>query len=291
LRPREFVHDATGRLRAGWRLAAFLAAFVVTQPFAIWIAVAASNAVGRPVNALEIGPVTSCVALIVAHFFVLRVLEKRSWSDVRLGREAWSLDALVRGIVYGALAIALPVAVLLIVGWMRAISWVPGSWWGTAFRLTSFFAVAALWEELAFRGYLFSAIEEMGGTRVAVGVTSVLFGAAHLTNPGATLLPVFLVMLAGVFLAGVMLGTRSLVAAWVAHAAFNWMQSVAFHAPVSGLEDATPDYRLIDSGPDWITGGAWGPEGGFAVLVGMAIALLVLSRHTTRPVRREEPRT
>src|SRR3954469_10343485 len=67
LRARELVYDATGRLRAGWRLAAVLTAFVITQPFAIWIALAAAQAMSRPVNALEIGPITSVVALLVAH--------------------------------------------------------------------------------------------------------------------------------------------------------------------------------------------------------------------------------
>jgi hypothetical protein len=58
-----------------------------------------------------------------------------------------------------------------------------------------------------------------------------------------------------------------------------------FHAPVSGLDMALPDWRLVDSGPDWATGGAWGPEGGLAATIGMALTLTYL---ISRRSRREE---
>ena len=31
----------------------------------------------------------------------------------------------------------------------------------------------------------------------------------------------------------------------------------------------TPDYAMVDDGPDWLTGGTWGPEGGAAGAAGM----------------------
>jgi hypothetical protein len=46
-----------------------------------------------------------------------------------------------------------------------------------------------------------------------------------------------------------------------------------------------PNYRIVDAGPDWLTGGPWGPEGGAAAMLGMAVAFIYLQR---RP-RREEP--
>jgi hypothetical protein len=63
--------------------------------------------------------------------------------------------------------------------------------------------------------------------------------------------------------------TRSLYAAWMAHFAWNWTMAVLLHIPVSGLETETPDYRTVDAGPDWATGGPWGPEGGAAAALGM----------------------
>jgi hypothetical protein len=76
----------------------------------------------------------------------------------------------------------------------------------------------------------------------------------------------------------------SLYAAWAAHTAWNWVMAVPLHAPVSGLRFEAPDYRTVSAGPEWITGGAWGPEGGFAAVLGMMAGLAYL--YTRR--RREE---
>ena len=47
-----------------------------------------------------------------------------------------------------------------------------------------------------------------------------------------------------------------------------------------------PDYRTVEQGPDWLTGGQWGPEGGAAAALGMLVVLAYLYR--TRHARREE---
>ncbi len=64
---------------------------------------------------------------------------------------------------------------------------------------------------------------------------------------------------------------RSLWAAFTAHLAWNWTLAGVLHSAVSGVPFATPDYRVIDAGPDWATGGVWGPEGGLPA----ALSLLV----------------
>jgi hypothetical protein len=86
-----------------------------------------------------------------------------------------------------------------------------------------------------------------------------------------------MVALAGIFLGGVLVVTGSLWAAFAAHLAWNWTLSAVIHTPVSGLPFVVPDYRAIDAGPDWITGGAWGPEGGIAAGLGMCAAIAVLA--------------
>ncbi len=61
--------------------------------------------------------------------------------------------------------------------------------------------------------------------------------------------------------------------------------AAGLHTPVSGLAVSTPDYKVVDAGPDWLTGGQWGPEGGFAAAV--AMFALVIYLHA-RPLRRLE---
>jgi hypothetical protein len=146
---------------------------------------------------------------------------------------------------------------------------------------------AALAEELISRGYMLTAIRDALDWKWAVAITSVAFGLIHVLNAGATIRSVALVTLAGVFLASVRIATGSLYAAWMAHFAWNWVMAAVFHAPVSGFAFDVPSYRYVDAGPDWATGGTWGPEGGIPAGMAMigATGLLVM-----RSVRRLVPR-
>ena len=116
------------------------------------------------------------------------------------------------------------------------------------------------------RGYVLTALRKVLDWRWAVGLTSVVFGLVHASNPGASALPIAAVILAGVLLGTIVVVTGSLYAATAAHLAWNWIMAGVLHAPVSGLAFATPDYRLVDAGPDWVTGGPWGPEAGAAAV-------------------------
>ncbi len=55
------------------------------------------------------------------------------------------------------------------------------------------------------------------------------------------------------------------------HAAWNFAEGPVFGFPVSGL-DMGGLFRLQITGPDWLTGGAFGPEAG-ALAIAMEIAL------------------
>ena len=135
---------------------------------------------------------------------------------------------------------------------------------------------AALLEELLTRGYLFAVFRDALGWRSALAVTSLIFGLLHIPNNGATVESITMVTLAGVFLGAIILATGSLYAAWMAHVGWNWAMAVPLHSPVSGFPLATPNYQLLDAGPRWLTGGAWGPEGGIAAAVGMMAGLTYL---------------
>src|SRR5262249_36191387 len=153
-----------------------------------------------------------------------------------------------------------------------------GSWFGALVRLSVLLVPAALFEELLTRGYLLSVLRESWGWLWAIAATSVGFGLLHLENPGATAGSVAMVTLAGFFLSAVVYSMRSLYAAWMAHFAWNFTMAVLFHAPVSGLPLESPGYRYVDAGPDWATGGPWGPEGGAAAALGMVGGIGILVR-------------
>ncbi|HKG90821.1 MAG TPA: CPBP family intramembrane glutamic endopeptidase [Gemmatimonadaceae bacterium] len=218
------------------------------------------------------------LALLAAHVLCLRVLDREPWSAVFMDRRAARPSVLGAGALLGAVTVAVPTLLLLGGRWFHVVEAPDGSWLGQAWWLLLFLAPAALWEELAFRGYLFSVLRRWLGPAVAIGATSIVFGLIHLSNPGAEARSTVLVILAGVFLGGIMLATRSLYAAWAAHLAWNWMMAAVLHTPVSGAAFSMPDYQMVETGPDWATGGPWGPEGGAAAALSMLAALYLLVR-------------
>lgn len=230
-------------------------------------------------------------ASLVATAVMIRSIDVRPWRDVGLGREAARPAPVARATLVGACAIGGACVALLVVGWLRLVPSTTGSIAGAAFSVTAFLLPAALYEEVLCRGYLLTALRDAVGSRWAVGLMSVVFGLLHAHNAGATVESVLVVTLAGVFLAAVRVAYDSLYAAWGAHAAWNWVMAVPLHAPVSGLRFEAPEYRAVSAGPEWITGGTWGPEGGLAAALGMLAALGYLyarqRRASARPVREE----
>ncbi|MFL5616773.1 MAG: CPBP family intramembrane glutamic endopeptidase [Gemmatimonadaceae bacterium] len=225
-------------------------------------------------------------AAVVATAIMLRSIDVRPWSDVGMDRRAVRPRVLLEGWLLGGVAIGVACAALLAAGWLRIVPGPDGSSLSAGFSLTIFLIVAAVGEELISRGYLLTTMRDGIGSGAAVGVTSLLFGAAHLRNAGVTVQSFCIVTLAGVFLGAIRLTFRSVYASSAAHVAWNWVLAVAFHASVSGIRFDAPDYRTIEQGPDWLTGGSWGPEGGLAAALGMLIVLAYLYR--TRRSRREE---
>lgn len=281
---------ADGRVRWGWRLLLFvlacIASLVVVSAIAYPLFGSMMTATGQQ---LSLASWLSMLALLGGHAIMLRAVDRRGWDSVALGREALAPRLLVGGAALGTLAIGVPSALLLASPWLRVEASAPGSWGGAAWALATTLAPAALFEELAFRGYPFAVLRERFGVWVALTVTSVLFGLLHLQNPGAAPLPIFLVVIAGFFLGAVLLATRSLWAAWAAHFAWNWTMAALFHMEVSGGGFPTPDYRVVEVGPDWLTGGAWGPEGGLAALLGMSAGMWYLWARPRRPAPADAP--
>jgi hypothetical protein len=87
-----------------------------------------------------------------------------------------------------------------------------------------------------------------------------------------------------IFLAGVLLSlayvrTRSLWFATGLHAGWNWTMASLFGFPVSGLSIVdTPLYDARETGADWWTGGAFGPEAGLAGTLAVLAGVLWLWR-------------
>lgn len=149
----------------------------------------------------------------------------------------------------------------------------------------------ALAEELLFRGYPFQRLTEAIGPAGAIATFSVLFGAVHLTNPGASVLGLANTILIGAVLAIAYLRTRALWLPWGIHLGWNASLGLLFGLPVSGLRLFNTVARSSVTGSRWLTGGSYGIEaslpGVLAVVVGLLLVwrwpLLMLGEPLTSP--------
>jgi membrane protease YdiL (CAAX protease family) len=271
------------RLRAVWRVFLFFlvlfVALVVTTTLENFLERATLAAGYRPLIVEWAMP----LGVLIATAVCLRWVDGKSLDYIWLDRNAARPGLLAKSALLGAAAIALPSLLLLSVGELRAVPSAGGSWLAATGLAFGNLLPAAAGEELLVRGYLFAVMRDSMGWRWALIVTSVVFGLLHANNPGADGESIVLVMLAGFFLGSVLLATKSLYAAIVVHFAWNWVMAAGLHTPVSGIPIVAPDYRIVDAGPDWLTGGTWGPEGGLAAGLSMfLIVIYIYTRHLRR---------
>ncbi|HET9797967.1 MAG TPA: type II CAAX endopeptidase family protein [Gemmatimonadaceae bacterium] len=267
------------------RALAFLLLFIVCEAGLGMAARLVLPSVSRSLDSLTLQVALQLVAVVAATAIMLRSIDVRPLGDVGLDRAAARTRPLLEGALLGGSTIGLACGLLIAAGELRVVAGPAGSSLASALPLTAFLVVAALTEELLLRGYLLTALADGIGMRWAVVATSLMFGALHIWNAGATVESILIVTLAGLFLGAIRVAFRSVYAASAAHLAWNWMLAVALHAFVSGIRFDAPDYRTVDGGPDWLTGGAWGPEGGAAAAAAMLVGLAYL--HRTRRRRGE----
>jgi hypothetical protein len=234
----------------------------------------ADSVVGAPIAAfLRDTSLIALVSITAAVYFARRWYDRRSFTSLGLERNrAVGLDLLVGFLIPG-----LMMGLIFLVEWNLGWLQVQGKTWQTDSEIWLaagyFFAVFVMvgwYEELLTRGYLLQNLADGLSMPLAVLISSAFFGIAHLANPNATWASVLGILAAGYFLAYAYLWTRHLWLPIGLHIGWNFFEGPVFGFPVSGLETA----RLLDtavSGPDLVTGGAFGPEAGLILLPALAI--------------------
>lgn len=257
-----------GDLRSGWRMLVFLLLGSVLLLGFGWIAYAL-NAGGEYVQlALALG------ALGLTTWIMTRLVSRKPFTAVGLAvRPPVSRDV-VLGLLLGFLMMSGIFIVQLSLGYVRVSVIAPS--WGSAALVVGesflLFALAAFFEEFLFRGYLFQTFIQGLTFLPATLIFAILFALAHLRNPNVTPVALVNIALAGIWLSFAYMKTRRLWLPFALHLSWNFSQTTVFGFPTSGLEMSRR--KVVESfvsGPDWITGGSFGPEGG--VLASIAILL------------------
>lgn len=279
-----FINDF-GRLRSGWRLLVFAAAFLaltfliatVLRVVLIFIGPREPSNLSHFLSEL-IFRASLLGAALGAGYFCVRFLEGLPWRSLGLTlHPGWFRD-LVFGFAIGFASLVVAVAIasrgfnfsLGNTGWPAIVRSMIGS--GVVLFL------AALAEEAMFRGYGLQTLTRAKLAWLGVLLTSVPFGLVHLSNPNVVPGVTFAnTALAGLWLASAYLRTRSLWLALGVHWSWNWALGWFFGLPISGIQlVSNPLLQAQDNGPKWLTGGGYGIEGGVACTLALSLFTVFL---------------
>ena len=205
--------------------------------------------------------------------------EKRPFWTIGLERPGAGLKYL-RGLWIGLIMFAVSVGISAALGFVAFEENSGGQPQGLA-AVASVLLVFLGWtiqgpaEEALARGWLLPIIGARYKPLLGVIISSLVFAAYHILNfygleldPFVVFIALFNLFLFGVFTALYTLREGSLWGVFGIHAVWNWAQGNLFGFEVSGMPPAGGMlFNLIEVGPDVVTGGPFGPEGGLAVTI------------------------
>lgn len=144
-------------------------------------------------------------------------------------------------------------------------------------------AVAALCEELIFRGYPYQRLMDAIGTTLGTVLISICFVIVHY-QPEMPHAAIFALFLLSMILCLAYLRTRALWLPWGLHFAWNAAMGPLFGLPLSGYHGFSngfsPVVQSVPLGPDSLTGADYGPEGSVVAVLVLCFGLWLIMRVT-----------
>ncbi len=273
------MNETEGRLRAGWRL---ILQVVVAL---ILIILAGVLAPVFGLNADYMGLAVTAFGITASIVLVGRFVDRRSFSEFGIQTTVGWKGELCAGTAIGVVAMLAIWLLLWLLGYVQfdGFGWSRPSeeyWLMPILGNLLLMMVVGFYEEYWTRGYQMKVLAEglhVGSIspRVAVGiavvVTSLFFGVLHAGNPNASAISTANITLAGIMLALPYVLTGRLWVSIGLHFSWNFFQGAIFGFPVSGKKFRTSVVQTIEDGPDWFTGGEFGPEAGAVGLLAIVL--------------------
>lgn len=265
--------DELGNIRSGWRILIFLLILFAISSIVLILSAPILD------DFTFYTPLLLVVCVLLATIVMVKLYEKRPIHSVGIPLHARMPAELFQGFLIGGVMMSVVFLVELSFGWIT-LEWrglVYTDIMSIVFTSLLFFTLAGFGEELFFRGYPFQTLVESIKAPAAVIIMSVAFSAAHAMNPNISWLSLFNIFLAGIWLSVAYLKTRTLWLPTGLHVSWNFFQGTVFSYPVSGqlFEDQTL-FVSSREGPVLLTGGEFGPEGGFLTTVVLVIGTLYI---------------
>jgi membrane protease YdiL (CAAX protease family) len=273
--------NAKHELRSGWKFAAYVGFFlIILTAVGLTVSMLVSGR-GLPqsqVGILALNGITLFVPAVAAMWLTVRFMDHRPLRAFGIGfLPRWRRDFLFGLCVAAGM-------LLVLIGGCYAFGYVSMHWTGRqvspGLLLATFGALllAALNEELVFRGFPLQLLIDGLGEWPAMIAMSTLFGALHLNNPNASFLGILNTIVAGILMSLAYVRTRSLWMPYAIHAGWNLGLGFVFGFPLSGI-DIPSLWTTGTAGSETILGGDYGPEGGLMTTFLFAAAAVIVGRH------------
>jgi len=158
--------------------------------------------------------------------------------------------------------------------------WLAPRSWGLCVVSLATLALGTLALEVAYRGFLFTRLIDAIGPIAATILLSLIYAIASTFQPNSTSLSVAVTFLLGVLFAFAYLRTHALWLGWGLHFAWSATTAVLLGLPIAGSVTDNTLVATSVTGPDWLTGGAYGPEGAAVTVVVVLLGWIILHRIT-----------
>jgi membrane protease YdiL (CAAX protease family) len=194
-------------------------------------------------------------------------------------RQGWPTEAGV-GLAVGWASAVVCVLPMLAAGGIAIVLSTQISAWGWLAVDVAFFALAALAEEIAFRGYGFQRFEHAVGPVGASLGFAAFYAIVQSRIPGSNHASVAVSVMLTLLLSTAYVRTRALWLSWGLN--FGWKASRAlfFGLAVSGVNSYSPVVQGDPMGPFWLTGGGYGLDATWVAFAVLLAALPVVFRVT-----------
>jgi len=289
---RMFVSLTERRLRTGWRLLlqggmAFFLATCCSVPVLLLPGALASGPISMQV--MLASSVAGAIGITGATLIARRFFDLRTFRSLGFNTDGHTLPDLLIGFLIPAVQMALVYSIEVALGWTRWQGWA----WESAqasvvagglLLSLAVFILVGYQEELLSRGYQLQNLIDGSALRWALFLSSVIFAALHVFNPGAGPTAIVGLIFAGYFLAFGWLRTGRLWLSIGLHIGWNFFEGTVFGFQVSGLDLFTLMRHSV-TGPAWATGGPFGPEAGAVIVPSYALGILLIMAYTRRRQR------
>lgn len=241
------------------------------------------------ISSLPINPISPLLApafllfLLVLGFNAISRLHTRSGTMLSicgLPKRPTQGEEFQRGTALGWAITLVAVLPMVLLGTLHPQFWLsPRNWILTLISLAAI-ALGTLAAEVAFRGYLYARLTAAIGTVGATLVVSFIYAITSLLHPNSTGLSMTVAFFTSILLCIAWQRTHGLWVGWGLH--FGWAATTAVLLGLPTAGDASLPTLLTTStsGPDWLTGGAYGPDAALVTLIVRLFAIIALYRLT-----------